>query len=61
MRLEEKLEEINESILKLELEEEEESERIPFAMIMDLSDVVPGELELEDEIRMGYLRQKYKK
>ena len=61
MRLEEKLEETNESILKLELEEEEESERMPFAMIMDLSDVVPGELELEDEIRMGYLRQKYKK
>jgi len=53
LRLEEKLEETNESILKLELEEEEESERMPFAMIMDLSDVVPGELEIEDEIRMG--------
>jgi len=61
LRLEEKLEETNESIFKLEPEEEEESERMPFAMIMDLSDVVPGELEIEDEIRMGYLRQKYKK
>jgi len=33
----------------------------PTSSIMDLSNVVPGEIEIEDEIKMGYLRMKYKK
>lgn len=32
-----------------------------FASIMDMSDMIPGEIEIEDEIRMGYLWKKYKK
>lgn len=59
--MEERLEKPDEPNIDLELDEEDDSERSPFAMIMDLSDIAPGELELEDEIRMGYLRQKYKK
>ena len=39
----------------------ETKERSPFSLIMDLSDVKPGELEIEDEIKMGYLWKKYSK
>ncbi|MHA1147205.1 MAG: hypothetical protein ACTSR8_03075 [Promethearchaeota archaeon] len=39
----------------------DENENHPIAMIMDLSDIRPGELELEEEIKMGYLWKKYKK
>lgn len=30
-------------------------------MIMYLSDVIPGELDIEDEIKTGYIRNKYLK
>ncbi len=32
-----------------------------FASIMDMSEMMPGEIEIEDEIRMGYLWKKYRK
>ncbi len=32
-----------------------------FASTLDISDLIPGEIEIEDEIRMGYLWHKYKK
>ena len=32
-----------------------------FASIMDISEISTGEIEIEDEIRMGYLWKKYKK
>jgi len=32
-----------------------------FASTLDISDMTPGEIEIEDEIKMGYLWQKYKK
>jgi len=34
-------------------------EKSPFSLIMDISEIRPGELELEDEIRMSYLWKKY--
>jgi len=39
----------------------ETKERSPISLIMDLSDFKPGELEIEDEIKMGYLWEKYRK
>ena len=39
----------------------ETKERSPISLIMDLSDVKPAEIEIEDEIKMGYLWQKYSK
>ena len=54
--------EINMDFYKEEEEDIEEiSEKAPFSMVMDLSNVRPAEIEIEDEIRMGYLRMKYKK
>jgi hypothetical protein len=40
---------------------EEKIEEIPLSSILDLSTIIPGEIEIEDEIRMGYLRMKYKR
>ena len=45
--------------------EKEESEDKPFnefsySNIFDMSDIRPGEIEIEEEIRMGYLWKKYK-
>ena len=34
-------------------------EKLTFSLIMDISEIRPGELELEDEIRMSYLWKKY--
>ena len=39
----------------------ETKERSPFSLIIDPSDFKPGELEIEDEIKMGYLWKKYTK
>ena len=39
----------------------EEMELHPIASIMDLSEIRPGELEIEEEIKMGYLWKKYRK
>ena len=44
-----------------EEEIEEKLEENSFSSVMDLSNVRPAEIEIEDEIRMGYLRMKYKK
>ena len=33
----------------------------PFSLIMDISDDNPDELEIEDDIKMGYLWGKYRK
>ncbi len=38
---------------------EEESEENPFALILDVSKITPGKIEIEDEIRMTYLWEKY--
>ena len=40
---------------------DETSEDNHISSLMDLSDIRPAEIEIEDEIRMGYLRMKYKK
>ena len=34
-------------------------EKLTFSLVMDISEIRPGELELEDEIRMSYLWKKY--
>ena len=38
---------------------EEISEEISYSEIFDLSTISPGEIEIEDEIKMSYLWQKY--
>ncbi len=40
---------------------EEESKENFISMIMDVSDIIPGEIEIEDEIKMGYLWRKHSK
>ncbi|MHA1273747.1 MAG: hypothetical protein ACTSQS_09960 [Promethearchaeota archaeon] len=32
-----------------------------YSLLMDLSEITPGEIEIEDEIRLGYLWKKYDK
>ncbi|MGQ4873151.1 MAG: hypothetical protein ACP6IY_03670 [Promethearchaeia archaeon] len=32
-----------------------------YSLLMDLSEITPGEIEIEDEIRLGYLWRKYDK
>ncbi len=54
--------EISTDMYKQKEEElEEKIESTPYSLIMDLSNIIPGEIQIEDEIRMGYLRNKYKK
>ncbi|MHA1284018.1 MAG: hypothetical protein ACTSQP_16090 [Promethearchaeota archaeon] len=48
------------------LDEEMESDFIEdnasgYSLLMDLSEITPGEIEIEDEIRLGYLWKKYDK
>ncbi len=38
---------------------EEESEENPSTLILDVSKITPGKIEIEDEIRMTYLWEKY--
>ncbi|MBA7683957.1 hypothetical protein ES703_92345 [subsurface metagenome] len=45
-------------------EEEKKAEDKPFhefsySSIFDMSDIRPGEIEIEDEIKMGYLWRRY--
>ena len=40
-------------------EDEDESSESPYASILDLSDVEVAEIEIEDEIKLGYLWEKY--
>ena len=47
-------------------EEKEKAEDEPyhefsFANIFDISNIRPGEIEIEDEIKMGYLWARYKR
>ncbi len=37
------------------------SELAPIMMSFDISDAYPGKIESEDQSKMAYLRQKYKK
>jgi hypothetical protein len=38
---------------------EEDEDESPYASILDLSDVEVAEIEIEDEIKLGYLWEKY--
>ena len=40
-------------------EDEDEFNESPYASILDLSDVEVAEIEIEDEIKLGYLWEKY--
>ncbi len=42
-----------------EIVEEDEDYESPYASILDLSDVEVAEIEIEDEIKLGYLWEKY--
>ena len=62
IKLEKKVEETIEDYITVDFYETDETkERSPISLIMDLSDVKPGELEIEDEIKMGYLWKRYSK
>ncbi|MBY9014260.1 MAG: hypothetical protein KGD68_01070 [Candidatus Lokiarchaeota archaeon] len=37
------------------------SDLAPIMMAFDISDAYPGQIESEDQTKMAYLRQKYKK
>ena len=60
--MERKSEETIEGYMSVDFHENQTSkEKSPFSLIMDISEIKPGELELEDEIKMGYLWEKYVK
>ena len=40
-------------------EDEDDFYEFPYASILDLSDVEVAEIEIEDEIKLGYLWEKY--
>ena len=42
-------------------EDEDENNESPYASILDLSEVEIAEIEIEDEIKLGYLWEKYQK
>lgn len=44
---------------KENVEDEDDFYESPYASILDLSDVEVAEIEIEDEIKMGYLWEKY--
>jgi hypothetical protein len=45
----------------LEYYQDWNSDLAPIMMAFDISDAYPGQIESEDQKRMAYLRQKYKK
>lgn len=58
--MERKSEETIEGYMSVDFYENQTSkEKSPFSLIMDISEIRPGELELEDEIKRGYLWEKY--
>ena len=62
IKLEKKIEETLEDYITVDFYETELiHEKLPFSLIMDISDVKPGELEIEDEIKMGYLWKRFSK
>ena len=62
MKLEKKAEETIEEYLSADFYENETfKEKSPYSLIMDISDIKPGELEIEDEIKLGYLWKRYRK
>lgn len=46
---------------KENVEDEDDFCESPYASILDLSDVEVAEIEIEDEIKLGYLWEKYHK
>ena len=44
---------------KENVEDEDDINESPYASILDLSDVEVAEIEIEDEIKLGYLWEKY--
>ena len=44
---------------KENVEDEDDPYESPYASILDLSDVEVAEIEIEDEIKLGYLWEKY--
>lgn len=46
---------------KKEKNEDKPFNEFSYANIFDMSDVRPGEIEIEDEIKMGYLWSRYKR
>ncbi len=66
MKLEKKIEHVIEKYMNVDFYEDQESENereneSPYSLIMDLSDIKPGEIEIEDEIKLGYLWIKHQK
>lgn len=54
--------EIMEEFYKLDFYEKTKGkEKTPYSIIMDISDVIPGEIEIEDEIKKYTLWQKFSK
>ena len=45
----------------LEYNKDWNSDLAPIMMCFDISDAYPGQIESEDQKKMAYLRQKYKK
>jgi hypothetical protein len=62
IKLEKKIEETLEDYLTVDYYKSEPIEKeAPLSLIMDVSDFTPGEIEIEDEIKRGYLWKKYHK
>ena len=62
IKLERKVEETIKDYMTVDFYQTESiNEESPFSLIMDISDFKPGEIEIEDEIKMGYLWQRYSK
>ena len=62
IKVEKKIEETLEDFLIVDFYDTESvEEKSPFSLIMDVSDFKPGEIEIEDEIKMGYLWKRYSK
>lgn len=62
IKLEKKIEETFDEYLTVDFYDTESiEEKSPFSLIMDVSDFKPGEIEIEDEIKMGYLWKRYSK
>ena len=62
IKLERKIEETFDEYLTVDFYDEESiEEKSPFSLIMDVSDFKSGEIEIEDEIKMGYLWKRYSK
>ncbi|MHA1291634.1 MAG: hypothetical protein ACTSQJ_03075 [Promethearchaeota archaeon] len=59
--MERKIIEKIETYMSIDIYDNGYAEETPFTMILDISNVKPGEIELEDERKMSYLWRKYSK